>query len=136
MSTTQKGFSLIELIITLSIIGLLTSLMVPNFSTLQHKAKQSVIKNHCHTIQLALESYYLSEGHYPEGTQLQLYELAQPLISAKQLNSIPKNPFTHAPYSRNELSGAIHYSSAPGSQTYSLTAYGPQNQQIIYKSTD
>ena len=136
MFTPQKGFSLIELIITLSIIGLLTSLMVPNFSTLQHKAKQSVVKNHCHTLQLALESYYLSQGHYPEGTQVSLYELAQTLISAKQLNTIPKNPFTHAPYARNEPSGAIHYSLAPDSQTYSLTAYGAQNQEIIYESTD
>jgi type IV pilus assembly protein PilA len=50
----QKGFSLVELMIVVAIIGILSAVAIPNFARFQRKARQSEVK-------MNLSSYFTSE---------------------------------------------------------------------------
>ena len=78
VSTNQKGFSLIELMIVVAIIGILATIAVPNFQRFQAKARQSEAKSALSAIYAAEKAFYAEWSFYrgelrdigyrPEGT--------------------------------------------------------------------
>ena len=64
--SSERGFTLIELMIVVVIIGILVGIAVPNFTSMQGRAKEASLKGNMHTLQLAMEDYsVLHEGVYP-----------------------------------------------------------------------
>jgi len=57
MFRSQKGFTLIELMIVVVIIGILAAIAIPNFIAMQNRAKEGSTKANMHTLQLATEDY-------------------------------------------------------------------------------
>ena len=57
MFRNQKGFTLIELMIVVVIIGILAAIAIPNFIAMQNRAKEGSTKANMHTLQLAAEDY-------------------------------------------------------------------------------
>ena len=82
---TKKGFTLIELMIVVAIIGILAAIAIPQFAQLISKSQEGATKGNLGTLRSALSIYYGdTEGRYPEGTDL------SPLTAgSKYLQTIP-----------------------------------------------
>ncbi|MBU1202600.1 prepilin-type N-terminal cleavage/methylation domain-containing protein [Patescibacteria group bacterium] len=131
----RKGFTLIELMIVVVILGLLAAIAIPNFISMQNRAMEAKTKGVCHTVQLAVEDYVVrNDGRYPEKVVYFLY-----LLPAEQLL---ENAFTNQV---TEPRDAIMTDEVPGPGQvfyqpikqgninigYVITGYGADSQQIV-----
>jgi prepilin-type N-terminal cleavage/methylation domain-containing protein len=66
-SKIQTGFTIIELLIVIAIIGILATLVLTNFRGAQAKGRDTVRKNDVNSIYQKLEEYYNENNGYPEG---------------------------------------------------------------------
>ena len=88
----SKGFTLIELMIVVAIIGILAAIAIPNFLTYQCKSRQSEAKANLGSIRVGEESYFAEHDTYSavksaigfatKGTARYTYSLASPSSTA------------------------------------------------------
>lgn len=65
----NKGFTLVELMIVVAIIGILAAIAVPKFGAAADSAKKAKIQADLRTLDTAISMYYAKEGKYPESLQ-------------------------------------------------------------------
>jgi general secretion pathway protein G len=82
---SQKGFSLIELIVVVSIIGILAGIALINVGTAQRKARESALRDNLFTLRKAIDNFYADKQRYPAD----LNELVPNYI-----RKIPSDPIT------------------------------------------
>ncbi len=85
----RKGFTLIELMIVVAIIGILAAIAIPNFLRFQLKAKSSEGKTNLAAIRTAEQSYYSEFGFYVSATASpvnHLQNLKAPFVNADGAN--------------------------------------------------
>lgn len=89
----ECGFTLIELMIVLAIIGILITIAQPNLKYAIVRAKEAVLRENLFQIRDAIDQYYADNGKYPD-TLTDLVNKEDP--SRSYLRDIPKDPFTNA----------------------------------------
>jgi type II secretion system protein G len=119
----KTGFSLMEMLIVVAIIGLLAALMMPNLLGSQDKAREAGVKAVLHALQSALETYNVDNLAYPAGTGLTAKALYEVLNAGGYLKSAPVNPFTGQAYDDADEAGKILYSFDGASGQYLLSGY-------------
>src|SRR5690242_11279693 len=64
-SRRARGFTLIELMVVVTVIGLLSSVALPTFRNMQLRSKQTERSIMMTSIHRAIDEYWTREGHYP-----------------------------------------------------------------------
>ncbi|MDH5738611.1 MAG: type II secretion system major pseudopilin GspG [Gammaproteobacteria bacterium] len=65
----QRGFTLLEIMVVMVIIGILGALIVPNIMGRPDEARVTAARTDIQGIRAALEMYRLDNGHYPSSEQ-------------------------------------------------------------------
>jgi len=65
----QGGFTLIEIMVVILILGLLATIVVQSLRGATDKAKHTKAQADLHELQTALDRYYLDNGYYPSTDQ-------------------------------------------------------------------
>ncbi len=87
----QQGFTLLEIMVVLVIIGVLAALIAPRFVERADEAKVQATKVQMSNIAQALKLYRLQHGHYPSSAE-GLNVLVQKDAQGKQyLDALPKD---------------------------------------------
>ena len=84
----QSGFTLVELIVVLSIIGILLMLAIPRFATSIKNAREAVLKEDLHVLRAAIDSYTMDKQKAPQSLD--------DLVQDGYLKVIPEDPMTHS----------------------------------------
>lgn len=91
MRATYKqdaGFTLIELMIVMAIIGVLATLAIPSFVGALKHAREAVLKEDLHVMRAAIDSYTMDKQKAPQSLD--------DLIQDGYLKTIPEDPMTHS----------------------------------------
>jgi type IV pilus assembly protein PilA len=81
----ERGFTLVELLVVLIIIGLLAAIAIAAFTSQQDKAHDADAKTHARSAQTAMESFYLERKTYAGVTRADLEEQQSSLRDAPNL---------------------------------------------------
>ncbi len=83
----KKGFTLVEVLIVMTIIGILLSIVIPQYKNSVIKAKEAVLKENLYQLRDAISKYYKDKNKYP--TTL------EDLVSSRYLRIVPVDPFSN-----------------------------------------
>ena len=83
------GFTMIELVIVMAMLGLLLSLALPQYMAALERGREQVLQSNLATMREAIDKYYGDRGRYPDKLE--------DLVSQRYLRAIPNDPFTESP---------------------------------------
>jgi general secretion pathway protein G len=84
----RGGFTILELLVVLAIIGTLLSLAAPRYFRSIEKGKESVLRENLTVLRSTLDRYYADRGVYPQSLD--------ELVERHYLRKIPEDPITQS----------------------------------------
>jgi len=87
-SKQDAGFTLIELMIVMAIIGVLAVVAIPKFESALKLARESVLKEDLHVLRSSIDSYTMDKQKAPQ--------TLEDLVTDGYLKAIPEDPMTHS----------------------------------------
>ena len=70
IKSKQQGFTIVELLIVIVVIGILAALVITTFTGIQQKARDTERETDIKALQGQIEAYYAQNGNYPTRTNV------------------------------------------------------------------
>jgi len=130
----RNAFTLIELIVVISIIGILAAMSIGSYSNIQKSARDAKRKSDLKDIELALQQYYADNKQFPKagscnyGANCYVYSTSGsswiPALVPNYIDAVPVDPKNNAaaPWGINNYSYSYGNVAADG-QSYDLTTH-------------
>lgn len=82
----SKGYTLIELMIVITIIGILTSMAQPNLQRTIIRARENSLRQSLFVMRDVIDQFYADRGKYPDSIE--------DLVGNRYIRAVPEDPFT------------------------------------------
>lgn len=127
----RSGFTLIEILIAMAIVGMLIGIAGPALFNYLKSARLQTTKSNCRSISSAIDAYYLQIGKYPETLQDLVKQPADPevaknwpgaFLEVKGVKEVPKDAWDRP----------FVYRLTPGAEKeYELYSKGPEGKSKV-----
>lgn len=84
----KNGFTMIELLVAVTILALLVSIAAPRYFGNMDRAKEDVLKEDLYIMRDAIDKFYSDRSRYPE--------TLEELVAERYLRKVPIDPFTQS----------------------------------------
>jgi general secretion pathway protein G len=84
--SAEQGFTLLELMIVMVVIGLLAAIAIPSYTRNVRAANEAVLKEDLHTMRVAIDSYTVDKAKAPQSLD--------DLVQSGYLKYMPVDPIT------------------------------------------
>jgi general secretion pathway protein G len=85
----RRGFTLIEMVVVLTLIALLLTLAIPRYFSTLDRGRLQVQRQNVATLRDAIDKFYGDKGRYPEALE--------ELVTTRYLREVPLDPITEKP---------------------------------------
>ncbi|MGD0253343.1 MAG: type II secretion system major pseudopilin GspG [Verrucomicrobiota bacterium] len=121
LRTRRRAFTLVEMLLVITIIGILAALVVPKMVGRSEQARQAAAHADISSIKTALDAFEVDNGYYPKSLQ----DLFQQPSNAKNwhgpyLDNVPQDPWGN-PY-------VYTYPGRHNANSYDLMSVGPDGK--------
>jgi prepilin-type N-terminal cleavage/methylation domain-containing protein len=106
--TNNRGFTLIEILIVVVILGILAAIVIPQFTSASQDAQDSQVRSQLQTVRGQIELYNVQTGEYPASVVAGGADPWGDMVTGRYLQQDPRNSM------RDNAVGIVTGTAAPG----------------------
>jgi len=136
-NAARKGFTLVEILIVVVILGILAAIVIPQFTSASETAKASSLVSQLQTLRSQLELYQVQHnGSYPSTTSATFWDQLTGETNISGSTSPASTDITYGPYLQKEINNPFEDSSdIQVSSTSPLPATATAGAGWLYNGT-
>jgi general secretion pathway protein G len=121
-ATFRHAFTLVEILLVMTIIGILAAIVIPKMVGRSEQARQTAVRADLSSIKTALDAFEVDNGYYPKSLQ----DLLQQPSNAKNWHGPYLEKVPQDPWSNNYL---YYYPGKHNQNSYDLLSVGPDGKE-------
>jgi len=113
----RSGFTLMELMIVVAVLGILAAILIPNFRGVTEEAKNAAAKADLRNLKMAVILYDSRYNVLPDDSSIEKFEKCLQNYSPRVVDRIPADPWS-------SNGSKYHYEVASDDETYAIWSVG------------